>query len=337
MSVHTVYGYELSYFTRKVEAALQLKGVPHRRASKTLWRRWNIERLAGTHQVPVVRTPAGQYLFDSTPILSHLDTLNIGARLHDEGARGILIRIVEEWLDEWLPRAVIHYRWNLSECAEPASMAIAKETLPCAPRFVQRRIAGHIATWGKRACRALGVDTPHQQAAAEEEVVRLFDALEAQLGVTPFAMGDRPTAVDATLLGGLRAHFLNDPAPRRLLSTYPRILTWAKRATAEPQEGALPCFPQTTGFGRFILQEFGGAYTTMLLSNASALATSHRSFTADIYGAPQSYLARAYPERSRQLLNEAIAALPSVEQGPLEAWLSRHGLAEVFTAPPKTA
>jgi glutathione S-transferase len=333
MPAHTLYGYELSYFTRKVEAALQLKGITYRRASKTLWRKWAIERRVGTHQVPVLRTPDGRLLFDSTPIVSYLDGLNIGPRLHDDGPRGVLIRVVEEWLDEWLPRAVIHFRWNLPECAEAASLAIAKETLPRAPSVIQRHIAAKIATWGKRACRALGVDNPHQQAAAEGEVVRLFDALERQLHITPYAMGDCPTAVDATLIGGLRAHFLNDPVPRRLLSAYPKVLTWAERATAETTRGALPSFPDTTDFGRFILAELTGPYRTMLLGNASALQASDRSFTVDVYGAPQSYLTRAYPECSRQLINEAIGSLPLAEQGRLEGWLMRQGLAEVFTTP----
>ncbi len=52
----------------------------------------------------------------------------------------------------------------------------------------------------------------------------MLDALETQLGSTRYALGDRPSAVNTIVLGGLRAHANADPIPD--LSGYTRILEW---------------------------------------------------------------------------------------------------------------
>lgn len=50
---YVVYGGELSYFTRKLEAAMVFYGAEWRRAPKTP----DVEMRAATHQVPVLHTP----------------------------------------------------------------------------------------------------------------------------------------------------------------------------------------------------------------------------------------------------------------------------------------
>ena len=57
-----IYGYQLSYFTRKVQAAFELKGIQANYQAKTLWIKRRVERRSGTHQVPVVRTPNGAFM-----------------------------------------------------------------------------------------------------------------------------------------------------------------------------------------------------------------------------------------------------------------------------------
>ena len=59
-------------------------------------------------------------------------------------------------------------------------------------------------------------------------VGRLLAAAERQLGETGFLLGDRPTAVDCVVLGGLRAHTNMDPDPKRTVAEYPRVLAWAE-------------------------------------------------------------------------------------------------------------
>ena len=138
------------------------------------------------------------------------------------GALGVLVHVVEEVLDEWVARVMVHYRWHHDANTHHVVQNIVgrEMSLDEAREFP-------IANWGRRACRATGTDDPSLREAAEREYLDLLGKLEAQLGETRYALGDRPTAVDAILLGGLRAHINNDPVPD--LAEFPRAVAWDER------------------------------------------------------------------------------------------------------------
>jgi hypothetical protein len=240
---------------------------------------------------------------------------------------------VEEYLDEWFPRAAIHSRWNDPETALAASQALAREVMPWAPGLVQHQLAKKIAAWGKRACRALALDSPKQREFVEGEFSRVFDELDRQLAQTRFALGQRPSAVDAALLGGLRGHFLVDPYPARLMLRWPRIATWAADSWSWDGSGVLPLFPEVTPFARFIVAEAAGAFAAFLAANRSACAERQKAFFLHQAGEEVSFLCRPSPDRSRRLLADFIRfQLNDGDQGVARNWLADHGLA-LFDAP----
>lgn len=112
---YVVYGLRLSYFTRKLEAALELMGVPFESRAKTMSVREELERRANTHQIPVLHTPEDWMIADSTPLLDLLDGRHPHRRLFPPGPAGVLVQIVEELFDEWLPRTAVHFRWQYPE------------------------------------------------------------------------------------------------------------------------------------------------------------------------------------------------------------------------------
>ena len=113
---------------------------------------------------------------------------------------GVIAAIVEEVLDEWIARVMVHYRWHYDE---NALHVLSKGS----GRKLQHSDLQdfEIYRWGPRACRATGTELPSQQRAAENEYIGMLESLENQLASTRYALGDRPSAVDAMLLGGLRA------------------------------------------------------------------------------------------------------------------------------------
>lgn len=329
MTAYQIYGLRRSYFTRKLEAAFQLMDLPFTYCAKRAAIAPEVEAGAGTHQLPVLRAPDGTWMADTTPIIARLGPLAGPRALIPVGPEGIVVRLVEEWLDEWLPRAVIHYRWNYGDSAVLSSSHMSEEILPEGPPASQQAIAEGIASWGRRAARALGVDSPHQQAAAEAEVLRLIDALEAQLATTAFALGDRACSADAALLGALNAHLLAEPITREQLSGCVRVQAWAKRLSPGAPAAQLPSFPAITPFADHVLTELAGPYSRFLSGNAAALAEGQKAFTIDAFGQPQSYRARPYPEASRQMIQAAVADLSRVNRTQVEDWLGARGL-EIF-------
>ena len=129
----------------------------------------------------------------------------------------------------------------------------------------------------------------------------MLDALETQLGSTRYALGDRPSAVDTILLGGLRAHTNADPIPD--LSGYTRVLQWeAECGNGWDGKGDLSPFPHSTPFAQHMLALTRDEYTRFVSANAHALGAGEKVFEIETYGESTTYLAREYPERSRRIL-----------------------------------
>lgn len=322
----TIHGSPISLFTRKLEAALEVYGAGFIVRPKEAGNAAELETRAGTHQIPVLETPHGWMLADTTPILMWLDALYPRRRLFPPGALGVLVHVLEEVLDEWVSRVMVHYRWHYDENAR-----FVIERIMGQPVDVGRARQHPLAQWGPRACRATGTETAAARQAAEAEYLALMTALEAQLGTTRYALGDRPSAVDCALVGGLRAHTLHDPIPD--LAAFPRVMAWAQAPWRWDGQGALAPFPASTPFAEHLLGIAGAQYRPFILGNRSARAGNEKSFVVETHGTEVSYLARAYPEASRVMVVERIAhTLDDGERLAVTAWLRAVGLKDCFDA-----
>lgn len=319
-----LYGSPISLFTRKLEAALGFYGIAFRNERRTEANRAELEARAGTHQIPVLSLPNGWVVADTTVIMLHLDALRPHRRLFPTGAGGVLVHVLEEILDEWVARTMVHYRWHYDENTRAVINELTGQTLS-----VDEARAHPLATWGLRACRATGTESASQQAACEREYLALLEALEAQLGETRYALGDRPSAVDAALLGGLRGHTLRDPLPD--LSRFTRVTRWAATGSDWDGTGEPAPFPVSTSFARHLLGLGAAQYAPFALGNAAAHAAGEKAFTCETWGEPVSYLCRAYPETSRQMVIDRVRhTLDEQDRTEVQRWLGEGGLADCF-------
>lgn len=322
---YVIHGAPISLFTRKLEAAFEFYDVPYRSVRKGRDESSELEVRAGTHQIPVLVTPENWALADTTPIITLLDARYPHRRLFPTGPLGVLVHVIEEVLDEWVARVMVHYRWHYPENTQHVlrTMFDVDLSLEDAGRHP-------VAQWGPRACRATGTELPVHQEAVEAEYMALLGALETQLAETPYALGSRPTAADCMLLGGLRAHTNNDPIPD--LSRFERVLAWEKSGARQwDGNGELRPFSNSTPFANHVLQLGRDHYAPFLMGNARALEAGDKAFVIDTYGTECSYLARPYPERSRQMIKERIRnQLDAKEREQTRVWLQEAGLADCF-------
>ncbi len=170
---YVLYGGPISLFTRKLEAALRFYGAPFRNEMKTAENRAEIEARAQTHQVPVLQTPENWMIGDTTPLLTLLDSRFPARRMFPEGPIGVLVHVVEEILDEWVARVMVHYRWHYEENTQHVIGAILGRAVSA-----EEAREFPLARWGPRACRATGTERPSQQQACEREYLALLAALE---------------------------------------------------------------------------------------------------------------------------------------------------------------
>ena len=236
------------------------------------------------------------------------------------GLNGLLVHVLEEHLDEWIARVMVHYRWHYADSARFAAGIIGNNNPAAAER---------ILNWGPRACRATGTATPVQQQAAEAEYERLLAAAESQLQQTAFLLGDRPTALDCIVLGGLRAHTNMDPDPKQVTARYPTVIDWCeRRADSWDGGGELAPFDAPTAFAQHVLSEMADTYGRFVLGNAAALQAEAKAFHVQTYGEEVSYLTRPYPEQSRHMV---IAHAQGIgDHAEVSRFLNDWGLMPVF-------
>ena len=193
-------------------------------------------------------------------------------------------------------------------------------------------IAERVRAWGPRACRATGTDSDIQRQAAEDEYARVLHAMEKQLSETSYMLGDRPTAVDCVLLGGLRAHTNMDPDPKEVIANFPRVVDWCENSADQWQgEGELAPFPESTEFARFVLKEMVTTYQPYVIANAQAQAAGAKAFHINVYDEDVSFLSRPYPEQSRQMISDNITnRLNEKDKQLVNGWLTRQRLEKCF-------
>ncbi len=319
---YVLYGPDPSAFTRKLEAALVFYGAPFARVREIGEERAQLQLRAGTHQLPVLRTPENWVLADTTPIMALLDGRFPRRRLFPDGAVGFLAHVLEDVLDEWVSRVYVHYRWHYPENT----------------RFALARLGGEIlddpatlTDWGQRSCRATGTEPVSQRAFAESEYRALMVAAEAQLNRTAYLLGERPCAVDAAVLGGLRAHTHHDPLPD--LGEFPAVVAYAEGARDHwDGTGELAPFPASTAFAQHVLRLAADCYAPFIEANRCARAAGDKAFEITVYGEAVSFMARAYPELSRAMLSRHYHdQLTVADQARVRQWLAATSLATLVS------
>jgi len=315
---YVIYGGELSLFTRKLEAAMAFYGADFELQAKTPDNREYIESRAATHQVPVLKTPENWMLADTTPMLSFLDARFNRRAMFPDDELGVLVHVLEDYFDEWVSRVMVHYRWHYAASA----------------KFAANRMTGgndlairSILDWGPRACRATGTESQHQREAAEAEYLRILEAAESQLQTTSFLLGDRPTALDCAVLGGLRAHTNMDPDPKKIVAAFPTVVDWVERRAAKwDGQGELPPLHRLTPFAEHVLAEMPTTYTRFILGNRDALEMKSKAFHVDIYDEDVSFLTRPYPEIARNMINVRINSLDQQQQQRVKSLLHTYSI-----------
>ncbi len=322
-SNYVVYGWQRSYFTHKLMAALHFYGADWTFEAKTADNEAEIRYRSGTHQIPVLHTPENWMIADTTPLIQMLDGRFPSREMFPSGEMGFLVHLLEEYFDEWVARTTVHWRWNYEENHQLLAMDAAHG---------DPDIAKVMIGWGAKVCRALGVSSETQKRAAEDEYHRIMAAAETQLQQTAYLLGDRPTAVDCIVLAGLRAHFLYDPAPRAaLVDRYPVVVKWVESDADDWNGlGSLSGLANLTDFAQLVLREMAETYQSFALGNQTALNNDEKAFVISMYGEDVSYLARAYVEQSRSQLTQHFNNLKNHTQCiALEGLLREHRLASL--------
>ncbi len=214
MTEFVVHGLTVSYFTRKVTGYFDHQAI-----------RWHLQpsigmnlaaRAAGwSGGIPVVTTPEGELVWDSTAVILHVETRQPEPSvLPPDPALRFLAFLLDDFSDEWLYRHAVGTRWLYDENRVSGSWDIAREGSLEVPGSIDdtRRLVTEAMT----VCLPrLGVTPENVGAWVEESLLPWQRALGAHVAAHGFVLGGRPSIADFALFGGNVAHFVNDPVCRR--------------------------------------------------------------------------------------------------------------------------
>ena len=211
---YRVYGMTQSYFTRKMTGYLDYKRIP-----------WLLRRFGGVNPalhsagwpggIPAIQTPQGEYMWDSTAVIHHLEGLfPEPSVLPSDPVVRFLSYVLEDVADEWLYRPAVGSRWYFEENAQLGGWELARDLTVEVPLTCDqgRTMAGaHV----RSSCGPLGVTEENIQSWVDEVLKPWIRVLGRHLRSEAYVLGDRPSLADFAIFGGDAAHFTNDPLCRR--------------------------------------------------------------------------------------------------------------------------
>ena len=316
-----LYGAELSPYSIKVRSYLRFKGLAFEWLQRTNARQEEFQRYAKLPLIPVLVDAEDRAMQDSTPIIEALEAQHAEPALAPaEPALAFVAALLEDYADEWLNKAMFHYRWSYPADQESAARRIVDGIFDSADKpdgmesAVRARMIGRLHYVGSSAETAPAI---------EASFVRLLTILDRMLAARAYLFGGRPSLADFGLAGQL-VQLLSDPTPGALIKAQaPNVVRWIDRMENPEVEGAfVPLASLRADLVELLRVEVAGAYLPWMAANAEAVEEDEAFFNVDIDGAsfrqrPQRYAAKAYAElqRKRGLADDAALAALLGETG----------------------
>ncbi len=188
--------------------------------------------------VPFLFGPQGENLYDSTAIAVWLDQkLPAGQRvIPDDPAAAFVVRLIDDYLDEFGLYMVHHNRWKLSAADNTAGKLVAHEyrSIYGPLEFITAKVFSKRQTRRMPYLFSVAPDSlpgfPPTHDLLESCWFRLIDILETLLTERPFVLGERFTLADAAIYGQLAMNLEIDPTAEAMLKARgPKLHAWLWR------------------------------------------------------------------------------------------------------------
>jgi len=184
----------------------------------------------GVRFVPVVQTPDGRYLQDTSDIIDTLETAFPDRPVMPAGPRQRLAsQLLELYGDEWLLIPAMHYRWNHDNF--PFIFEEFGGTIfPAYPKFLQRILGKRIGSKFSGFLPMLGITDKNHEAIEDWYENDFLPNLNRHFEAHDFLLGSAPTIGDFGFMGPLYAHLSRDPYPGKLMRRIaPNVAAWVER------------------------------------------------------------------------------------------------------------
>ena len=271
-----------------------------------------------------------QAVVDSTPLIRRFEAdFPERQSIPQDPVLEFLNYLIEDYADEWLTKAMFHYRWYYQADIDMAGTILPRWTGIQSPEQELQERRAYIAD--RQISRLYVVGSNDTTApvieASYKRFLHLFDRM---LQRHPFTFGGRPSSADFGIYAQLTQLAKFDPTPAAIcMQETPRIHAWTdivddlsgNPAGAEDWINS----QDSADHLKELLSEIGRVYAPALLANAKALQAGEQTMTATIDGQPWEQPTFPYQAKCLQWINEEYQRLGSNAQGQVDALIENTG------------
>jgi glutathione S-transferase len=317
-----------SPYSNKLRAILRYRRLPYSWELRTRKNRGEFEDLRPS-LVPLLFFPEDNSKhLDSTPLAYELEARHPGQRsiIPDDPGHAFLSHLIEDMADEWLTKAMFHYRWAYDDDIDYASHWIADDAFPeangerrdeMAAMFAERQI-GRMALVG---C------TPQNAPIIEDSYRHILALLDGHVGYNDYLFGSRPALADFGLFGQLRILATDPTAMAVMRATAQRTESWVRQLDdASGLEGEwLPADAPLPDATLGLLRHIGAVYLPFMIANETAVRNGDDSFELELMGRPYKQGTFGYQVKCLAELRRRLDALDGLAAERTRAILEETG------------
>ncbi len=329
-----------SPYTRKMLALLRYRRIPYRYIQS------DREGAQDLPQPKVQLIPVFYFEDETGELTAEVDSTPIIRRLEDEYAGRSVIPsdpviafldyLLEDYGDEWLTKAMFHYRWYYDDDIEMAGSVLPHYANVSQP---DEQLAQMKQIFSERQISRLYVVGSNDTTAPviEGSYKRFLGCLNEHLKDYPFLLGNRPGAGDFGCFGQLTQLVQFDPTPAKIAAAgFPRVHAWVSKMedlsgleVTDDQFLDADAIPATM---TALLEEIGRTYVPVMLANAAALDQGLDKVETEVEGATWVQEPFPYQGKTLQWLRIEYARLSEDDRSRVDGILAGTGC-EALVAP----
>src|SRR3954452_7979058 len=307
---YRIIGAEMSPYSVKVRSYFRYKGIPHHWVLRNAASQAEFEKHAKIPCIPLLVTPEGQGIQDSTPIIDAMEKLYPEPSIHPDGAAASFISaLIEEFGDEWANKWMFHYRWardvdqisSAGRLARMRSPDAGEEAHAVFTQKVRARMVDRVWFVGSNADNAPRI---------EAGFLEMLALLDRHLATRPYLFGGRPALGDFGLWGQIYEMWTDPTAGALIGGGAPHVLEWVQRMLWPRAEGEFESWTELAPTLMPILtKQVGKQFWPWTLANETALQQGQQEFSVRLGDKVWTQKPQKYHARSLSMLRAKYAEI----------------------------
>jgi len=306
---YRIIGAEMSPYSVKLRSYFRYKAIPHQWVLRNAASQAEYEKYARMPIIPLVVTPEGTGLQDSTPVIDAMEKLFPEPSIHpDDAVASFVSALIEEFGDEWGNKWMFHYRWARDVDQISAAGRIARMRGPAADEEKHDTFAGQVRA---RMVERVWFVGSNAQTAPQIEAgfIDMLGLLDVHLADRPYLFGGRPAFGDFGLWGQIYEMWTDPTAGAIIGGGAPHVLDWVHRMLWPKAEGRFEAWSKLEPTLMPILtRQVGAQFMPWSCANEKALAEQREEFSVTLGGKVWTQKPQKYHARSLGMLRAKYAA-----------------------------